>query len=67
MEIAGTLRNSFRASVAWIVAEVEHWIGEGPSLGTDLNQTPNAATQWAAVRRRLIRAVVERETARTAG
>lgn len=50
-----------------IVAEVEHWIGEGPSLGTELNQTPNTAIQCAAVRRRLIRAVVERETARTAG
>lgn len=42
MEIAGTPRNSFRASVAWTASEVEHWIGAGPSPGTKLNQTPNA-------------------------
>ena len=40
---------------------------EGPSPGTDFNQTPNAMTKCAGVRRRLIRAVVERETAQTAG
>ena len=65
MEIAGTPRNSFRASVAWTVAEVEHWIDAGPSPGTKFNQTPNAAIKCAAVRLRLIRAVAERETART--
>ena len=65
MEIAGTPRNSFRASVVRIVPEVEHWIGAGPSPGTKLNQTPNAGIEYTAVRRRLIRAVVKRETAQT--
>ena len=45
--------------------EVEHWIGAGPSLGTKLNQTPNAVIKCMAVRLRLIRAVVKRETAQT--
>jgi len=39
----------------------------GPSPGTKFNQTQNAGTKYAGVRLRLIRAVVERETARTAG
>ena len=39
----------------------------GPSPGTKFNQTQNAATQYAGVRLRLIRAVVKRETAQTAG
>ena len=26
-EIAGSPRNSFRASLAWTVTEVEHWMG----------------------------------------
>ena len=38
---------------------------EGPSPGTDSNQTLNAGAKYAAVRRRLIRAVVKRETAQT--
>ena len=38
---------------------------EGPSLDTDFNQTQNAMTEYAGVRRRLIRAVVKRETAQT--
>ena len=67
MEIAGTPRNSFRASVARTVPEVERRIGEGPSPGTDLNRTANAGIKYAAVRLRLIRAVAERETARTDG
>ena len=67
MEIAGTPRNSFRASLAWIVPEVEHWMDAGPSPGTKFNQTPNAGIQCAGVRLRLIRAVVKRETARTVG
>ena len=65
MEIAGTPRNSFRASVARTVAEVEHRIDEGPSPGTDFNRTANAVIKYAAVRLRLIRAVAERETAQT--
>ena len=67
MEIAGTLRNSFRASVVRTAREVEHRIGEGPSLAAELNRTPNARAGYTAVRRRLIKAVVERGTARTAG
>ena len=63
MEIAGTPRNSFRASVMRTATEVEHWIGAGPSLGTKLNQTPNAGVKCMAVRLRLIRAVAERERA----
>ena len=49
----------------WTVTEVEHWIGAGPSLGTKLNQTPNAVIKCMTVRLRLIRAVVKRETAQT--
>ena len=67
MEIAGTLRNSFRASVENHVSEVEHWIGAGPSPGTNLNQTPNADTVASAVRLSLIRAMAKRERAQTAG
>ena len=47
----------------WTDAEVEHWIGAGPSLGTKLNQTPNAASKCMAVRPRLIRAAAKRERA----
>ena len=42
LEIAGSLRNSFRASVVISVPEVEHWMGEGVNKPTDPNQTPNA-------------------------
>ena len=37
----------------------------GPSLGTKFNQTHNAYIESVGVRRRLIRAVVERERAQT--
>ena len=40
---------------------------EGPSPGTNFNQTANAVTKYVGVRRRLIRAVVKRETAQTTG
>ena len=65
MEIAGSPRNSFRASVMWTVTEVKHWIDAGPSLGTKFNQTQNAVIKCMAVRLRLIRAVAKRETAQT--
>ena len=41
-EIAGSPRNSFRASLAWTVWAVEHWMGKGPSPDTNPNQTSNA-------------------------
>ena len=44
LEIACSLRNSFRASVACLVQGVEHWMGDGPHKVTDLSQTPNAIT-----------------------
>ena len=47
--------------------EVKHWMDEGPSPDTDFNQTQNAMAQYPGVRRRLIRAVVKRETAQTVG
>lgn len=42
-EIAGSPRNSFRASLGRSPTAVEHWIVEGASPPTDTNQTPNAA------------------------
>ena len=44
LEIAGSPRNAFRCSLMCFVAEVEHWMAEGPYRVTDVNQTPNAAT-----------------------
>ncbi len=43
MEIAGTPRNSFRASAPCSAAEVKRWMDAGPSLGAKSNQTQNAA------------------------
>ena len=40
--IAGSPRNVFRYSVRCLASEVEHWMGNGASPLTDLNQTPNA-------------------------
>ena len=45
--------------------EVEHWMVAGASPPTKTNQTPNAVAKYMAVRLRLIRAVVKRETAQT--
>ncbi len=44
LDIAGSPRNSSRASVKGSVAEVEHWIGRGGRKLAGPNQTPNAAT-----------------------
>jgi hypothetical protein len=33
LEIAGSLRNSFRASLGLRIMEVEHCLGEGPVMG----------------------------------
>ena len=40
--IAGSPRNSFRASLVNSPLEVEHWMGWGGFLPTQSNQTPNA-------------------------
>ena len=50
----------------FVVAEVEHWMGEGRSNATEPNQTPNAATDRTGVRLRVLRSVVKREIAQTA-
>ena len=41
-EIAGSPRNSFRASLGWNLMEGEHWIPKGASKLTAGYQTPNA-------------------------
>ena len=41
-EIAGSPRNSFRASLMTSLMEVEHWITAGASKPTKVYQTPNA-------------------------
>ena len=41
-EIAGSPRNSFRASLDRLFTAVEHWKGEGASPLTEPYQTPNA-------------------------
>ncbi len=64
--IAGSPRNSFRASLVRSVMVVEHWMDLGPYPGANPNQTPNAINCSAGVRLRAIRSVVERETAQTA-
>ena len=64
-EIAGSPRNAFRCSVVRLPSEVEHWMGDGPSRVTDLNQTPNIDGPRAAVRQWGISFIVERETAQT--
>jgi hypothetical protein len=43
LEIAGSPRNAFRCSLESFIAEVEHWMAEGPYRVTEVNQTPNAA------------------------
>ena len=41
-EIAGSPRNVLRYSLACCFLEVEHWMVDGPSRVTEINQTPNA-------------------------
>ncbi len=65
LEIAGSPRNALRCSLTCFVAEVEHWMAEGPHRVTEVNQTPNAATLSVGVRRWGISFIVKRETART--
>ena len=44
---------------------VEHWMDEGGASLTDSNQTPNTNEYSLGDRRRVLRSVVERETALT--
>ena len=44
-EIAGSPRNSFRASPVFVLPEVEHWISAGASKPTKEYQTPNAGQE----------------------
>ena len=46
-EIAGSPRNSFRASLGYSLMEVEHWIPKGASKLTAGYQTPNAIEMLA--------------------
>ena len=41
-------------------------MAEGPDKVTEVNQTPNTGECSVAARRRVLRSVVERETAQTA-
>ena len=43
LAIAGSPRDSFRASVQGFFAGVEHWMGQGGVIPTCSNQTPNTA------------------------
>jgi hypothetical protein len=66
-EIACSPRNSFRASLTCLVAEVELLNRLGGVKPTKPNQTPNAVTLSVGVGLREMSFVVERETAQTAG
>ena len=67
LEIAGSLRNSFRASLKVRVLEGRALIGLGaPTRLPQSSQTPNANDLSLGGRLRVIRSVVERETAQTA-
>ena len=45
---------------------VEHWMDAGVARSTKFNQTPNTEKYYPADTRRVLRSVVERETALTA-
>ena len=66
LAIAGSPRNSFRASVERKkCVEVEHWIYNGFARGTEYNQTANATCCYSGVRPWGISSMVKRETAQT--
>ena len=65
LEIAGSPRNALRCSLTCSVAEVEHWMAEGPHRVTEVNQTPNACSPSQGVRLWGISFTVKRETAQT--
>ena len=64
-EIAGSPRNSFRASLGRSLTEVKHRIVAGPQKDTNTYQTKNAVEISPGVRLREISLVVKRETAQT--
>ena len=63
LEIAGSPRNSFRASVVDCLVEVEHCKNAGPIQGYQVLINSECHVIEAAVRLRVIRSVVKRETA----
>ena len=66
-EIACSPRNSFRASVARCLTEVEHWMVLGAFKVIQPNQTPNADGRSPAVGPREMSFAVERERTQTDG
>ena len=60
-EIARSLRNAFRGSLAWQLLGVELLDEDEARKGTHFNQTPNTNSQGAGVRRRVTIFVVKRE------
>ena len=67
VEIAGSPRNSFRASLRKDAAGGRALVGLGALMVTEPCQTTNGRSQYLGVRLRMIRSVVKRETAQTAG
>ncbi len=65
LEIAGSLRNSFRASVEVKIAGGRALNVLGALWVTEDYQTPNARTSYSAVRLWVIRSMVKRVTAQT--
>ena len=66
LEIAGSLRNSFRASLKCKNLGGRALFGLGAHHRvTEFSQTPNAKDLYLGVRLRVIRSVVKRETAQT--
>ena len=63
LEIAGSPRNSIRASVVNCCVEVEHCKNAGPIQGYQVLINSECHVIEAAVRLRVIRSVVKRETA----
>ena len=66
-EIAGSPRNSFRASVLRLVLEVEHWMGTGAYCLPTPTKLRMPILQSKAVGLREMSFVVERERAQTIG
>ena len=64
-EIAGSPRNSFRASLRRSHTEVGRWIPAGASKPTNGYQTANAVVVYLGVRLYEISWIAKRETART--
>ena len=67
VEIAGSPRNSFRASLGRKDADGRALVGQGSVKLTDPSQTANGYIRYPGVRARVIRPVLKRETAQTAG